>query len=66
MWVIVPLAGGIVRANGGSFVVGCATAGGMVILAGLERGELIATAGVWRRTPGQEVTLLGSPEQMPQ
>lgn len=36
-----------------------ATAGGIVITQGLNEGELIATAGVRRLVPGQEVTLLG-------
>jgi RND family efflux transporter MFP subunit len=66
VFVIEPDAGGMLRANRRSVEVGSATAGGIVILAGLEPGELIATAGVRRLTPGQEVTLLGSPEQMPQ
>lgn len=65
VFVIEPDASGVLRANRRPVEVGGATAGGIVILAGLEPGELIATAGVRRLTPGQEVTLLGSPEQMP-
>lgn len=42
--------------------VGRATSGGIVILEGLEPGELIVTAGVRRLNPGQEVTLLGKSE----
>ena len=42
--------------------VGGATHSGIMIVAGLEPGELIATAGVRRLMPGQEVTLLGNPE----
>ncbi len=41
--------------------VGAAVAEGIVITAGLEVGELIATAGVRRLASGQEVTLLGAP-----
>jgi RND family efflux transporter MFP subunit len=65
VFVIEPDASGVLRVNRRPVDVGSATAGGIVIVAGLEPGELIATAGVRRLIPGQEVTLLGSPEQMP-
>jgi RND family efflux transporter MFP subunit len=42
--------------------VGMATPDGIVIVDGLQPGELIATAGVRRLGTGQEVTLLGGPE----
>ena len=51
---------GVLRAVRRPVEVGSATAGGIVIVNGLQPGELIATAGVRRLTQGQEVTLLGS------
>lgn len=42
--------------------VGPTTSDGIVITQGLDEGELIATAGVRRLAPGQEVTLLGEAE----
>ena len=52
----------VLRAMRRPVEVGGATASGIVILDGLETGELIATAGVRRLNSGQEVTLLGQPE----
>ena len=63
VFVIEPDTDGTLRANRRPVEVGGAAANGIVIGAGLEPGELIATAGVRRLTPGQEVTLLGSAEQ---
>jgi RND family efflux transporter MFP subunit len=60
VFVIEPDAGGTLFANRRSVTIGPATADGIVITDGLTAGELIATAGVRRLTPGQEVTLLGS------
>jgi multidrug efflux pump subunit AcrA (membrane-fusion protein) len=51
---------GVLRAVRRPVEVGGATSGGIVIVGGLKPGELIATAGVRRLTPGQEVTLLGN------
>ena len=62
VFVIEPDASGVLHANRRAVVVGSATHSGIVIVDGLEPGELIATAGVRRLTPGQEVTLLGGPE----
>jgi RND family efflux transporter MFP subunit len=62
VFVIEPDESGALRANRRPVEVGGATHSGIVIVAGLEPGELIATAGVRRLTPGQEVTLLGNPE----
>ena len=53
---------GVLRAIRRPVEVGRATSTGIVIVDGLRPGELIATAGVRRLSPGQEVTLLGSPE----
>ena len=53
---------GVLRAVRRPVEVGTATAAGIVIVDGLQPGELIATAGVRRLTTGQEVTLLGSPQ----
>ena len=55
---------GVLRAVRRPVEVGTATAAGIVIVDGLQPGELIATAGVRRLTTGQEVTLLGSPESV--
>ena len=55
---------GVLRAIRRPVEVGDATAGGIVIVEGLEPGELIATAGVRRLSSGQEVTLLGNSETM--
>ena len=60
VFVIEPDASGALHANRRQVDVGDATSGGVVITGGLQTGELIATAGVRRLTPGQEVTLLGS------
>ena len=62
VFVIEPGANGAFRANRRPVEVGGATHNGIVIVNGLETGELIATAGVRRLTPGQRVTLLGDPE----
>ena len=62
VFVIEPDVSGVLHANKRSVEVGSATHSGIVIVDGLEPGELIATAGVRRLTPGQEVTLLGGPE----
>jgi RND family efflux transporter MFP subunit len=64
VFVIESDANGVLRAVRRPVEVGIATADGIVILGGLEPGELIATAGVRRLTSGQEVTLLGSPESV--
>jgi RND family efflux transporter MFP subunit len=61
VFIIEPDANGVLRAIRRPVEVGRATADGIVIVGGLEPGELIATAGVRRLSPGQEVTLLGSP-----
>ncbi|MBT8108343.1 MAG: efflux RND transporter periplasmic adaptor subunit [Gammaproteobacteria bacterium] len=53
---------GVLRAIRRPVEVGRATSTGIVIVDGLRPGELIATAGIRRLSPGQEVTLLGSPE----
>ena len=62
VFVIEPDENGVLRANRRPVEVGGATHSGIMIVAGLEPGELIATAGVRRLMPGQEVTLLGNPE----
>ena len=62
VFVIEPDENNVLRAIRRPVEVDRATPGGIVIVAGLEPGELIATAGVRRLSPGQEVTLLGSPE----
>ena len=62
VFVIEPDASGVLRANRRSVEVGTATHSGVMIVGGLEPGELIATAGVRRLTAGQEVTLLGNSE----
>jgi RND family efflux transporter MFP subunit len=60
VFVIEPDAGGVLHANRRPVEIGDATSGGVIITAGLQTGELIATAGVRRLSSGQEVTLLGS------
>ena len=58
VFVIEPDEAGVLHANRRSVEVGGASADGIVIVDGLAPGELIATAGVRRLTPGQTVTLL--------
>jgi hypothetical protein len=62
VFVLEPDDDGRLFANRRSVEVANTSANGIVVRSGLSAGELIATAGVRRLTPGQEVTLLGSAE----
>lgn len=64
VYVLEPDAEGRIFANRRSVQTAAATATGIVITQGLTEGELIATAGVRRLKPGQEVTLLGGQSEM--
>ena len=63
VFVIEPGEGDRMFANRRSVEIGTVTGTGIVIADGLSPGELVATAGVRRLTAGQEVTLLGAPDE---
>ena len=58
MYVLEAQSDGRLLARRRAVQVGDVTPDGIVITQGLSEGELIATAGVRRLVPGQEVTLL--------
>ena len=62
VYVLEPNEEGRLFARRRAVTVGEATGTGIVINDGLAEGELIATAGVRRLKPDQEVTLLGDSE----
>jgi RND family efflux transporter MFP subunit len=62
VFVLEPDADGRIFANRRAVEIGAAASDGIVVTNGLAVGELIATAGVRRLSPGQQVTLLGDPD----
>lgn len=63
VFVLEPDSSGRMFATRRSVEVGPVTAEGILVIQGLDEGELIATAGVRRLKNGQEVTLLDEPSE---